>query len=83
MHRKAIGTVSWDYGDKPLNLHGKIGLQYSVCWGLLAPTSGVSGRPVVTDFVDLPGHRLSSELALTALVTVTLVSAAVTIAPGP
>lgn len=33
---KAFGTVSWDYSDKPLHLQGRICLQYSVCWGVLA-----------------------------------------------
>jgi len=33
---KGLGTISWDYSDKLLNLHGRICLQYSFCWGLLA-----------------------------------------------
>ena len=32
----AFGVVYWDYRDKPLNLQGRICLQYSVGWGLLA-----------------------------------------------
>jgi uncharacterized membrane protein len=76
---KAFGTVSWDYCDKPLNLHGRICLQYSVCWGLLALLVVYAVDPVVTDFVGLPGHQ-STELALTALVTVTLLSTVVTMA---
>jgi uncharacterized membrane protein len=36
LFEKAFGTVSWDYSDKPLHLQGRICLQYSVCWGLLA-----------------------------------------------
>jgi uncharacterized membrane protein len=31
-----FGVVYWDYSDKALNLHGRICLQYSVLWGLLA-----------------------------------------------
>ena len=33
---KGLGTISWDCSDKLLNLHGRICLQYSFCWGLLA-----------------------------------------------
>lgn len=33
---KAFGTVTWDYSDKLLNLHGRICLEYSCYWGLLA-----------------------------------------------
>jgi len=76
---KAFGTVSWDYSDKPLNLHGRICLQYSVCWGLLALLVVYVVRAVVTDFVGSPGHQ-SPEILLTALMVVTLVSAVVTMA---
>jgi len=31
-----LGTVSWDYSDIALNLHGRISLQYSAYWGILA-----------------------------------------------
>jgi len=30
---KVFGTVTWDYSDKLLNLHGRICLQYSCYWG--------------------------------------------------
>ncbi len=33
---KVFKTVFWDYSDKPLNLHGRVCLQYSVYWGLLS-----------------------------------------------
>ena len=33
---KAFHTVFWDYSDKPLNLHGRVCLQYSIYWGLLS-----------------------------------------------
>jgi uncharacterized membrane protein len=33
---RVFGVVYWDYSDKRLNLHGRICLQYSLCWGLLA-----------------------------------------------
>lgn len=30
-----FGSVSWDYSDRPFNLHGRICLLYSVYWGAL------------------------------------------------
>ena len=33
---KVFKTVFWDYSDKPLNLHGRICLQFAICWGLLS-----------------------------------------------
>lgn len=33
---KAFKTVFWDYSGKPLNLHGRVCLEYSIYWGLLS-----------------------------------------------
>lgn len=33
---KVFKTVFWDYSDKPLNLHGRICLQFAIYWGLLS-----------------------------------------------
>lgn len=30
-----LGSVSWDYSNRPFNLHGRICLQYSIYWGAL------------------------------------------------
>ena len=32
---KLFGTLFWDYSNKPLNLQGRICLQYALDWGLL------------------------------------------------
>ena len=32
---KLFGSVFWDYSEKPLNLQGRICLQYSLYWGFL------------------------------------------------
>lgn len=32
---KAFGSVFWDYSNKPLNLHGRICLEFSIYWGFL------------------------------------------------
>lgn len=36
VQEKLFGTVSWDYKNFPLNLHGRINLLYCFFWGLLA-----------------------------------------------
>ena len=33
---KLFGTMFWDYSDKPLNIHGRVCLEYSIYWGLLS-----------------------------------------------
>ncbi|HSU34323.1 MAG TPA: putative ABC transporter permease [Propionibacteriaceae bacterium] len=76
---KAFGTVSWDYRDKPLNLKGRVCLQYSLGWGLLAVLVVYRINPVINGFVNRPGHR-PGEIIVTALMTVTLLSAVVTLA---
>ena len=32
---KVFGTVFWDYSNKPLNLHGRICLEFAIYWGFL------------------------------------------------
>lgn len=36
IQEKALGSVSWDYKNFPLNIHGRINLLYCIFWGLLA-----------------------------------------------
>lgn len=36
LQEKVIGTISWDYRNFPLNLHGRINLLYCFFWGILA-----------------------------------------------
>lgn len=31
----ALGTLSWEYSDSPLNLNGRTNLMYAICWGFL------------------------------------------------
>jgi uncharacterized membrane protein len=73
----AFHAISWDYSDKPLNLQGRVCLQYSLAWGLLAL--------VAIYLVDLPLRRLldappsrGGELLLTAAMVVVLLSAVLT-----
>jgi uncharacterized membrane protein len=69
---KAFGTVSWDYSDKALNLHGRICLQYSCCWGLLAMLVLYAIDRFLYGFVDLAGGI--GEITLTVLMVLALLS---------
>ena len=68
MLEKLFGSVFWDYSEKPLNLQGRICLQYSISWGFLGlllidvldPTTVrlVQARPVpAAARTELPGPR--------------------------
>lgn len=35
LQEKLLGTVSWEYSNSALNLHGRTNLTYSVFWGVL------------------------------------------------
>ena len=75
---KAFRTISWDYSDKRLNLHGRICLQYSLAWGVLA-TAALYGFHPLVDHASRPAHR-PGEALLTALVILTLLSVVLTVA---
>jgi uncharacterized membrane protein len=64
---KAFSTVTWDYSDKLLNLHGRICLQYSCCWGLLALLVVYVLDRFLYGFVDLHGAQIG-EIVLTMLI---------------
>jgi uncharacterized membrane protein len=76
---KAFSTVSWDYSDKLLNLHGRICLQYSCYWGLLALLVVYVLDRFLDGFVDLYGAQIG-EIVLTVLIVLTLLSVMVTAA---
>ena len=75
---KLFGSVFWDYSEKPLNLQGRICLQYSLYWGFLgllliyvldpATVRLVAGRP-------LP----AAAYVLAVLVTLTVLSSILTL----
>jgi uncharacterized membrane protein len=75
----AFGSISWDYRDKPLNLHGRICLQYSLGWGMLAILVVYVIQPFLNRFLQPAGHR-SGEIVLTALLIVTILSSVLTLA---
>jgi uncharacterized membrane protein len=76
---KAFGSISWDYSDKLLNLHGRICLMYSVCWGLLALLQLYVLDWLGDGFVDSFGRHLG-EIVLTVLMVSLLLSVGVTVA---
>jgi uncharacterized membrane protein len=76
---EAFGSISWDYSSKPLNLHGRICLQYSLCWGLLALLQMYLLDRVAFGFVDLFTRQVG-EIGLTVLIVLTLLSAGITLA---
>jgi uncharacterized membrane protein len=76
---KAFSTVTWDYSDKALNLHGRICLQYSCCWGLLALLVLYVLDRFLYGFVDPSGGKVG-EIVLTVLMILALLSLVVTLA---
>jgi uncharacterized membrane protein len=76
---KAFSTVTWDYSDKALNLHGRICLQYSCCWGLLVLLVLYVLDRFLYGFVDLSGGQVG-ENVLTVLMILALLSLVVTLA---
>ena len=76
---KAFSTLTWDYSDKALNLHGRICLQYSCYWGLLALLVLYVLDRFLYGFVDLSGGKVG-EIVLTALMVLALLSVMVTLA---
>ena len=75
---RAFRTTSWDYTDKRLHLHGRICLQYSLAWGVLATAALYASRPLL-EAVTGPGPRPGGTL-LAVLVVLTLLSTALTLA---
>ncbi|HEX8510382.1 MAG TPA: putative ABC transporter permease [Propionibacteriaceae bacterium] len=75
---RAFGTVSWDYSDKVWNLQGRICLQYSVCWGVLALVAVYVLDRLLG--VTQPAPRQPGETVLTVLVALALLSIVLTLA---
>lgn len=75
----AFGTLSWDYRDKVLHLHGKVCLQYSCYWGLLTGLAVYVLNPSISGSLGLL-DRAIGETVLAVLIGLALVSAVLTIA---
>ena len=77
---KAFGTVFWDYSDKPLNLQGRVCLQYSVCWGLLALLPVYAADRLLPGLVNAFGRQEVREAVLTGVMVLVLLSWVLTLA---
>lgn len=76
---RAFGAVSWDYRDKALNLHGRVCLVYSLCWGGLALVAlYLLDRPLAVVLGRVP--RATGEVVLTAVLALVLASSVLTLA---
>jgi len=76
---RTFGAVSWDYSHKSLNLHGRVCLAYSLCWGGLALFAMyVVDRPLRDLLGRLP--QRTGEGLLAALTVLVLASAVLTLA---
>ncbi|WP_022886158.1 putative ABC transporter permease [Glaciibacter superstes] len=76
---RTFGMVLWDYRDKPVNLHGRIWLQSAITWGLMSLLLIYLLDPMSIRLISaIP--RPAGETALAILVTLTVSSAALTIA---
>ena len=79
LFEKAFGAVSWDYSDKPLHLQGRICLQYSACWGLLA-LAALYGLDQVLGGSLAPAAGPLAQALLTACLVLLLLSLVLTVA---
>jgi len=77
---KGFGTIFWDYSDKPLNLQGKVCVQYSVCWGLLALVPVYAADRFLPGLVNAFGHPELGTAVLSGVLALVLLSWALTLA---
>lgn len=76
---RVFGTVAWDYSDKRWNLNGRICLQFSICWGLLALVMDYVLDPFFSSVVTGEDRALG-ETILAVLVVATVLAGAITAA---
>jgi uncharacterized membrane protein len=76
---KAFGALSWDYSDKLLNVQGRVCLQYSFCWGVLALVAVYALDRVRPGLAVPAGGRLG-ETVLTVLLVLVVLSVVLTLA---
>jgi len=76
---KAFGAISWDYSDKVWHLHGRVCLQYSLGWGLLAMFVVYVLNPSLVHLVEL-FPRPYGDVLLAGAMIVAMATAVVTTA---
>ena len=52
IQEKIFGSVSWDYKEFPLNLHGRINLLYCIFWGILALVWNKDIYPFISNIIE-------------------------------
>lgn len=75
---KVFKSVFWDYSDKPLNIHGRVCLQFAIYWGLLSVVL-IYVLDVFNVIVVLSFPRPASEVVLVVLCALTVFSVALTL----
>lgn len=76
---KAFGAVFWDYSDRPLNLQGRVCLQYTIYWGFLGLLLIYVIDPATARLIEsLP--RPGAVYVLAVLIILTALSAILTLA---
>ena len=76
---KIFGSVFWTYSNKPLNLHGRICLEFAIYWGFLGLLLIYVLDPSTGDFVS-SFPRPAGEIVLNVLLVITLLSVILTLA---
>lgn len=51
-------TVSWEYSNSPLNLHGRTNVQFAICWGLLGLVFVQHTLPYLSNLIELIPNRI-------------------------
>lgn len=63
-----FGTVSWEYSNSPLNIHGRTNVFYSVCWGVLGLIFLKHTLPFLTNIIERVPNRPGKCIAWVLLV---------------
>lgn len=75
---RAFGVVFWDYSDKPLNLGGRICLEFALYWGLLGLALVYAADPLLrTATKAIP--RPAGDLVLAAILVLLTAAAIITL----
>jgi hypothetical protein len=75
---KLFGTVFWDYSDRPLNLQGRVCLQYTLYWGFLGLLLIYVLDPATARLIESMPLPAAAYL-LAVLITLTVLSAILTL----
>lgn len=67
VQEKSFGTVSWEYSNVPVNLHGRTNLSYALCWGLLGLVFIKHIYPFCSALVEMIPNRVGVPLTYAVL----------------